>query len=200
MVANDKLKCFVGTAKNGAKYRACLPKNKPKPYKKHQDLRGKPHSSATRKQPRQLAYPDRASAASEKAHRGEREKGAGVDSKRASIMRRWQKKIDKETTKEGKSKMSTRRNKVLAKYEKDKTKTHKMPSGDIHTGKKHTADSKVVKKAAPKKKGLKVLTKEEADAKRKRRGAPKKLKIKGYKIGERKKEPNYKGYKIVDKK
>ena len=55
MVANKDLKCFINTAKNGAKYRACLPK-KNTPYKKHQDLRGKPHSDGKRKQPRQLAY------------------------------------------------------------------------------------------------------------------------------------------------
>ncbi len=31
-------------------------------------------------------------------------------------------------------------------------KTHKMPNGDIHTGKSHTKDSKLVKKAPVKKK------------------------------------------------
>ena len=33
-------------------------------------------------------------------------------------------------------------------------KTHKMPNGDIHTGERHTKDSKLVKKA-PKKKPMK---------------------------------------------
>ncbi len=54
-VKNSDLKCFINTAKNGAKYRACLPK-KNKPYSKYQDLRGNPHPDGKRKQPRQLAY------------------------------------------------------------------------------------------------------------------------------------------------
>lgn len=55
MVENKDLKCFVRRAKNGGKYRACLPKKKT-PYPKHQDLRGNPHPEGKRKQPRQLAY------------------------------------------------------------------------------------------------------------------------------------------------
>ena len=34
-------------------------------------------------------------------------------------------------------------------------KTHKMPNGDIHTGAKHTKDSKLVKKAPKKKAPMK---------------------------------------------
>lgn len=113
MVENKKLKCFVRTAKNGAPYRACLPKNK-KPYEKKQDLRGNPHPEGMRKQPRQLAYPNKMT----KAQREKKEKKDGVDSERAKIVRRWQKKIDKETTKEGKAKMSAGRNKKLAEYTK----------------------------------------------------------------------------------
>ena len=33
-----------------------------------------------------------------------------------------------------------------------KTKTHMMPNGDIHTGSRHTKNSRLVKKAKPKKK------------------------------------------------
>jgi len=89
---NSELKCFINTAKNGAKYRACLPKKK-KPYSKHQDERENPHPANKRKQPRQLAYPERP---------------------------------------------------------RNKASTHRMANGDIHTGAKHTKDSKLVKKA-PKK-------------------------------------------------
>lgn len=115
MVENKDLKCFVRVAKNGAKYRACLPKTDT-PYKKKQDLRKNPHSDGKRKQPRQLAYPSGRTAADKR----ENDKKTGVDSGRAVIIRRWKKKIDAETTKEGKAEMSKRRNKVLAKYEKDK--------------------------------------------------------------------------------
>ena len=115
MVENKDLKCFVRVAKNGAKYRACLPK-KETPYKKKQDLRKNPHSDGKRKQPRQLAYPSGRTAADKR----DNDKKTGVDSGRAVIIRRWKKKIDAETTSEGKAEMSKRRNKVLAKYEKDK--------------------------------------------------------------------------------
>jgi len=54
MVKNDDLKCFIRVANNGKRYKACLPK-KNKPYKKKQDLRGKPHTSG-RKIPQMLAY------------------------------------------------------------------------------------------------------------------------------------------------
>lgn len=171
MVENKDLKCFVGTAKNGAKYRACLPKTK-KPYKKQQDLRGNPHAEGKRKQPRQLAYPDRKS----KAQREAGEKKAGVDSERAKIIRRWQKKIDKETTKEGKEKMSVARNKVLAKYEAKlkKAKPAARPVPKVPVPKRN-----------PK---LKILTKEEAEAKRAKRA--KKMKK------EKKEEPKKKKLKI----
>tara|TARA_R110001606_G_scaffold387131_3_gene551559 strand:+ start:1606 stop:2067 length:462 start_codon:yes stop_codon:yes gene_type:complete len=120
MVANSDLKCFVRTAKNGVPYRACLPKNK-KPYKKKQDLRGEPHSAESRKQPRQLAYPNKMT----KAEREKKERKGGIDNERAKIVRRWQKKIDKETTKEGKAKMSVGRNKKLAEYERKKKEDKK---------------------------------------------------------------------------
>jgi hypothetical protein len=130
MVENKDLKCFVRVAKNGAKYRACLPK-KDTPYKKKQDLRKNPHSEGKRKQPRQLAYPSGRTAADKR----DNDKKTGVDSGRAVIIRRWQKKIDAETTKEGKAEMAKRRNMVLAKYEKDK-KGKKVASGGAAAEKK----------------------------------------------------------------
>ena len=117
MVENKDLKCFVRVAKNGAKYRACLPK-KATPYPKKQDLRKNPHSEGKRKQPRQLAYPSGRTAGDKR----DNDKKTGVDSGRAVIIRRWQKKIDAESSKEGKAEMSKRRNKVLAKYEKGNKK------------------------------------------------------------------------------
>lgn len=137
MVKNDKLKCFVGTAKNGAKYRACLPK-KNKPYKEHQDLRGKPHSEAKRTQPRQLAYKGGVKAYKSAPARKAREAKKGVDSSRAIIIRRWKKKIDSADSKEEKKELSVKMNKALARYEAKKKKdTHKMPDGSVMTGKKH---------------------------------------------------------------
>ena len=124
MVKNDKLKCFVGTANNGAKYRACLPKNK-KPYKEHQDLRGKPHPESKRKQPRQLAYEGGVKAYKSAPARKAREAKAGVDSGRAIIMRRWNKKIRDADSKEKKAELSKKRNEALARYEANKKKQAK---------------------------------------------------------------------------
>lgn len=164
MVENKDLKCFVRVAKNGAKYRACLPKTDT-PYKKKQDLRKNPHSDGKRKQPRQLAYPSGRTAKEKR----ENDKKTGVDSGRAVIMRRWQKKIDAEDTKEGKAEMSKRRNKVLAKYEKDK-KGKAKDKKSVEDAKKKNAkmveDSKkpvkfkIKKKEEPKKKPkLKIVKK-----------------------------------------
>tara|TARA_R110001592_G_scaffold340646_1_gene628982 strand:+ start:421 stop:984 length:564 start_codon:yes stop_codon:yes gene_type:complete len=137
MVKNKDLKCFVGTAKNGAKYRACLPK-KNKPYKAHQDLRGNPHPEGKRKQPRQLAYEGGVKAYKKAPARKAREAKAGVDSGRATIMRRWKKKIDSADSKEEKKELSVKMNKALARYEAKKKKdTHKMPDGSVMDGKKH---------------------------------------------------------------
>ena len=163
MVKNKDLKCFVGTAKNGAKYRACLPKNK-QPYKKHQDLRGNPHSEAKRKQPRQLAYEGGVKAYKSAPARKAREAKAGVDSGRATIMRRWKKKIDSADSKEEKKELSVKMNKALARYEAKKKKdTHKMPDGSVMDGKKHTEKKKpkfnVVKKVEKKKPKFNVVKK-----------------------------------------
>ena len=147
MVKNKDLKCFImSNAKNGKPYRACLPKKK-KPYKAHQDLRGKPHSEATRKQPRQLAYEGGVKAYKSAPARKAREAKAGVDSGRATIMRRWKKKIDSAGSSEEKKELSVKMNKALARYEAKKKKdTHKMPDGKEMTGKTHNKDSKPVKK------------------------------------------------------
>ena len=146
MVKNKDLKCFVRVANNGAKYRACLPK-KNKPEKKHQDLRGKPHPESKRKQPRQLAYEGGVKAYKSAPARKAREAKAGVDSGRATIMRRWKKKIDSADSREEKKELSVKMNKALARYEAKKKKdTHKMPDGSVMTGKKHNKDSKPVKK------------------------------------------------------
>ena len=163
MVKNKDLKCFVGTAKNGAKYRACLPKKK-QPYKKHQDLRGNPHSEAKRKQPRQLAYEGGVKAYKSAPARKAREAKSGVDSGRATIMRRWKKKIDSADSKEEKKELSVKMNKALARYEAKKKKdTHKMPDGSVMDGKKHTEKKKpkfnVVKKVEKKKPKFNVVKK-----------------------------------------
>jgi len=50
----------------------------------------------------------------------------------------------------------TEANRMKTKATKKGMKTHKMPNGDIHTGAKHTKNSKLVKKA-PKKKGAKKM-------------------------------------------
>lgn len=47
---------------------------------------------------------------------------------------------------------------MIMKPTKKGMKTHTMPNGDIHTGAKHTKDSKLVKKA-PKKKAVKKVGK-----------------------------------------
>ena len=46
----------------------------------------------------------------------------------------------------------TEPNRVKTKPTKKGMKTHVMPNGDIHTGAKHTKNSKLVKKAPKKKK------------------------------------------------
>ena len=49
----------------------------------------------------------------------------------------------------------TEPNRVKTKPTKKGMKTHKMPNGDIHTGAKHTKNSKLVKKAPKKKAPMK---------------------------------------------
>lgn len=172
MVENKKLKCFVRVANNGAKYRACLPK-KDTPYAKKQDLRKNPHPEGMRKQPRQLAYPSGRTAKEKR----DNDKKTGVDSGRAVIMRRWQKKIDAEDTKEGKAEMSKRRNKVLAKYEKDKKDRAKDKKDVADAFKKNAKMYADEKKKEAKKKPIKFKIKRTEKEKKEKEAKKKPIKF-----------------------
>tara|TARA_R110001592_G_scaffold353373_2_gene652141 strand:- start:1571 stop:2152 length:582 start_codon:yes stop_codon:yes gene_type:complete len=170
--ANKDLKCFVRVANNGAKYRACLPKTKV-PHKSHQDLRGNPRPKGMRKQPKQLAY-DKSDM---KKVKKEKKEGA-VRSKNISklvskpgakkpsaaekrVVQKFKKMMEGKSAEE-KKKLTVRMNKRLAKVRAPGYKqplkikdTHKMPDGSVMSGKKHSSDSKPVKK---KKKGPRLTS------------------------------------------